>query len=395
MRPEPPTRFQAGIIEKMELQRFLPPSLRIIIRNLGRHPAKAGLTLIGIAFAVAILLTGRYSFDAIDYLIRVQFQTIQREDAMLVFNRPLSSRARYDALRLPGVVISEPFRLVPVRLRFEHRSRRIGIQGIAPEGQLRKLLDKDLRPVRLPAEGLLLTKQLAEVLQARPGDRLTVEVLEGNRPVLEVPLTGIIDELLGVSAYMDIKALNRSMGEGPTVSGSFLTVDPPKEELLFKTLKQTPAAASVAFKRNMLESFEETIAQSHLISTFVLIFFASVIAFGLVYNSARISLSERGHELASLRVLGFTEKEIARILLGEQAILTLLALPVGTALGYLFAWAMSKALETELYRFPLAISGKSVFFSLGITVLAAFISGFFVRRRLGHLDLIAVLKTRE
>ncbi|MEW6185110.1 MAG: FtsX-like permease family protein [Thermodesulfobacteriota bacterium] len=395
MRPEPPTRFQSGFIEKMGLQRFLPPSLRLIIRNLSRHPAKAGLTLIGIAFAVAILLTGRYSFDAIDYLIRVQFQTIQREDAMLVFNRPLSSRARYDTLRLPGVRRSEPFRLVPVRLRFQHRSRRIGLQGIAPEGQLRRLLDKDLRPVPLPVEGLLLTKQLAEALQVHPGDRLTVEVLEGNRPLLEVPLAGIIDELLGISAYMDIKALNRIMGEGPTVSGSFLTVDPPKEEDLFKTLKRTPAAASVAFKRNMLESFEDTIAQSMLISTFVLIFFASVIAFGLVYNSARISLSERGHELASLRVLGFTEKEIARILLGEQAILTCLSLPLGLIIGYFFAWAMSKALETELYRFPVAISGKSVLFSLGVTVLAAFISGLFVRRRLGRLDLIAVLKTRE
>jgi putative ABC transport system permease protein len=395
MRPEAPARFQAGFIEKLGLTGLFPPALRMIFRNLGRHPVKAGLTVLGLVFAVAILLTGRVSFDAVDYLVRIQFQTIQREDALLVFNRPLSSRAGYETRRLPGVLRSEPFRTVPARLRFEHRSRRIAVQGLLPEGQLRRLLDKQLRPVVLPAGGLLLTRQLAESLQVKPGERLTVEVLEGNRPVLEVPLAGIIDELLGVSAYMDLGNLNRIMGEGNTISGAFLTVDPQKEESLFQTLKRTPAAAAVAFKRNMLESFEETIAKSLFISTFVLILFASVIAFGLVYNNARISLSERGHELASLRVLGFTEREIARILLGEQAVLTLLALPLGLAIGYFFSWLMSKALETELYRIPLVISGKSVVFSLEVTVLAAFISGLFVRRRLGRLDLIAVLKTRE
>ena len=131
---------------------------------------------------MAILLVGRYSFDAIDYLIRVQFETIQREDAMLIFNHPLGSGARYDTARLPGVLRVESFRLVPARLRFEHRSRRIGIQGILPNGQLRHLLDKDLQPVKLPSEGLVLTKQLADALQVKPGNFLI-----GRSPGRETP----------------------------------------------------------------------------------------------------------------------------------------------------------------------------------------------------------------
>jgi putative ABC transport system permease protein len=201
--------------------------------------------------------------------------------------------------------------------------------------------------------------------------------------------------LLGISSYMDLKTLNRYLQEAPLVSGAFLTIDPLKENAFFSRIKQIPAIAGVTFRKNMIASFKETIAQSMLISTFILIVFASVIAFGLVYNSARISLSERGHEMASLRVLGFTEREVARILLGEQAFLTLIALPVGLILGYYFSWMMSKALETDLYRFPLVLTKKSILYSLGVTVMAAFISGFFVRRRLKHLDLIAVLKTRE
>ena len=395
MRPEPPARFHPGMIERIGLQRFISPAVRMIIRNLGRNRAKAGFTLLGIAFAVAILLVGRYSFDAVDYLIRVQFETIQREDATLIFNHPLGSRARYDTTHLPGVLSVESFRMVPARLRFEHRSRRIGIQGIMPDGQLRQLLDKDLQPVKLPSEGLLLTRQLADSLRVKAGSSLSVEVLEGERPILAIPVAGIIDELLGISAYMNIKTLNKYMREGPTVSGAFLTVNPLKEQTFFSRIKQTPAVAGVTFRKHMIQSFNETIAQSMLISTFVLIVFASVIAFGLVYNSARISLSERGHEMASLRVLGFTEQEITRILLGEQAFLTLTALPLGLIIGYYLSWLMSKALETELYRFPLVLTGKSVIYSLAVTILAAFISGLFVRRRLRHLDLIAVLKTRE
>ncbi|MBI4768645.1 MAG: ABC transporter permease [Deltaproteobacteria bacterium] len=395
MRPEAPARFHSGLIERIGLQRFLSPALRMIIRNLGRNRAKAGFTLLGIDFAAAILLVGRYSYDAVEYLIKVQFETIQREDAMLIFNHPLGSGARYDTARLPGVLKVESFRLVPARLRFEHRQRRIGIQGILPNGQLRSLLDKDLLPVKLPANGLLLTKQLADALQVKPGYFLSVDVLEGKRPTLTIPVAGIIEELLGISAYMDISALNKYLQEGSSISGAFLTVDPLKETGFYTRIKKTPAVAGVAFRKHMIQSFRDTIAQSMLISTFVLIIFASVIAFGLVYNSARISLSERGHEMASLRVLGFTEQEIARILLGEQAFLTLMALPVGLILGYYFCWLMSKALETELYRFPLVLTGRSVIYSLAVTILAAFISGFFVRRRLRHLDLIAVLKTRE
>jgi putative ABC transport system permease protein len=395
MRPEPPAHFKPGWIERFSLQRFISPALRMILRNLGRNRTKAGFTMLGIAFAVAILLVGRYSFDAVDYLIRVQFETIQREDAMLIFNNPLGSRARFETARLPGVLKVESFRIVPARLHYEHRSRRIGIQGIMPDGRLRHLLDKDLKPTRLPSEGVLLTRQLADSLKVKAGDLLTVEVLEGNRPVLKISVAGIIDELLGISAYMDIRTLNKFMREGSSVSGAFLKVDPLKESSLFSEIKRTPAVGGVAFRKNMIQSFNETIAQSMMISTFTLIVFASVIAFGLVYNSARISLSERGHEMASLRVLGFTEQEIARILLGEQAFLTLLALPVGLVLGYYFCWLMSKALETELYRFPLVLTAKSILFSMGVTVLAAFVSGFFVRRRLKHLDLIAVLKTRE
>jgi putative ABC transport system permease protein len=395
MRPPAPARFRTGWAERLGLSRFFSVSARMILRNLERRPVKAFLSLLGIAWAVAILLLGRYFFDAVDKIMELQFQTVQREDMTVLFSNPLPAGVRYELNHLEGVRKTEPFRAVPVRLRFGHRAKRLGLFGLEPEGELRTLLDKNEKKILLPPEGLVLTSKLAEILGAAPGDTLTLEVLEGERPVRRIVLAGLVDEMVGVSAYMDRTALGRLLREEGTVSGAFLAVDPPAEQALYAELKKTPAVAGVAVRPVMLESFQKSIAESLTVTTTVLILFACVIAVAVVYNSARIALSERGRELASLRVLGFSKKETAFMLLGEQAFLTLLAIPCGLALGYGIAALLSQVMESELYRMPLAISGRSFVFSIATVGAAAFLSALVVVRLLNRLDLVSVLKTGE
>jgi putative ABC transport system permease protein len=395
MRPEPPATFRPGLLERIGLQKLLSPATRMIIRNIERRKWKAAISVLGIALAVAILVVGRYSFDALDYIIDVQFRTAQREDATIIFNNPRASQARFDVTHLPGVLRAETFRTVPVRLRFEHRSKRVAILGVKPDGELRTLLDRSLKKVDLPSEGLMLSTKLAEVLGARPGDTITVEVLEGARPVRQVPVVRLVDEWIGLSAYMDASALNRLMREGETVSGAYLAIDPRFATQFYSLVKRTPAVAGTAFREMMLNSFLETIAKSLTISTTVLIVFACVIAFAMVYNSARVALSERGHELASLRVLGFTQREVTAMLLGEQALLTLAAMPLGFAIGLGICALLAGLMNTELYRMPLIVKGHSYAFAFLIIAAAAALSGALILRRLYSLNLVEVLKTRE
>jgi putative ABC transport system permease protein len=290
---------------------------------------------------------------------------------------------------------SEPYRAVPARLRFEHRSRRVEITGLSPQSELRRLIDVKLRPISLPPVGLVLTAKLAEVLGVAPGDDVTVEVLEGARPVREVRVTGVADELVGVAAYMDVAALNRLLREQGALSGARMAVDAKEAPRLYSRLKGMPAVSGVAIRESILKSFEEILDRSIRVSTLINVLFACVIAFGVVYNSARIALSERGNELASLRVLGFTRREVAVILLGEQGVLTLLAIPLGYALGTAICWLLVTRLSTELYRIPLVLTARTFVFAFLVVALAAAASGFLVARRLNRLDLIAVLKTRE
>ena len=396
MRPEPPAQFRAGVIERMGFHRAVPTSMRIILRNLERRPTKAIFSIFGIALAVALLVVGFFLyFDTIERIIEVQFNEVQREDVSVAFNEPRSSSVKYDLSHLPGVIRVEPYRAVPARVRFQHKSRRTALFGLEPEGDLRRVVAKDFQSVRLPPDGLVLTTKLAEILGVKTGESVTVEVLEGDRPVRDIVVANTVDELTGLSAYMDRHALNRFMRESATSNGAFMMVDSPDIPALYARLKQTPAISAVSIPSVALGNFKDTIAKTINVSTAFLIGFAVIIAFGMVYNGARIALSERGHELASLRVLGFTRREIGFMLLGEQALLTLIAMPAGMALGYGIAGLITVVIDTELIRFPLVVSFKTYALALLVVAASAFLSGYLVQWRLRHLDLIAVLKTRE
>lgn len=395
MRPEAPPTFRPGVIESLGLFRYLHSSGRIIIRNLARRRGKAFFSILGLALAVAILVVGRFMFDAIDWMMEVQFHRAQRQDVSVMFNEPKSTSVLHDLGNLPGVMRVEQFRGVPVRFRHEHRSKRGSIQGMSPEADLRKLVDEQGKISTIPPRGLVLNRKLAEILGVEVGDLLEVEVLEGNRPHEKIPVVRIVDELMGIAAYMSSDALADLLLESKNVSGAWLAVDSLEEDHLNQILKRTPAVGGVSLRRTALESFQKTIAESLSISTFMIVFFACVIAVGMVYNSARIALSERGRELASLRVLGFTRNEVAVMLFGEQAILTLVAIPVGFAIGYALSGVIAHFYDSEIYRIPLVISAKTWSFTFLVILASALFSGALIYRRIRRLDLVEVLKTRE
>ena len=395
MRPAPPAAYRPTIIERLGVQRLLDQPTRMILRNLERQPVRALLTVVGIATSCAILIMGLFFTDAFDHIVRVQYGVAQREDVTVTFVEPTSAAALFELRALRGVHHAEPFRAVPVRLRHEHRSYDTAIEGIPPGAYLRRLLDAELRPVEVPPEGLVLTERLAEILQVRPGDAVTVEVREGRRRTRRVPVAALTQQFVGVAAYMDLAAANRLAGGGQTISGAFLMTDARYADGVTEALRARPRIASIASQDRIIQAFLETSAQSMLTFTYILSLFAGVIAFGVVYNSARIALSERDRELASLRVLGFTRGEVAYILLGELAVLTLLGIPLGFVLGAAAAAGVIEGLQTDLYQIPLILSRQTFALAAVIVLAAALASSALIGRMLTRLDLVGVLKTRE
>lgn len=395
MRPEPPSSFRRMILERCMPRRLLSPAARMILRQLRRRPVRSLFSTVGIALSVAVMVLGNFTADAIDSVIDFQFFGVQRNDVSVMFVEPSSVRTLAELRHVAGVVRVEPFRSVPVRLRSGHRSRRQAVLGLEPGGSLYRPLNESRRPVSLTREGLVLSAKLAELLDVRPGDDLSVEVLEGARPVRQVRVVSLVSDYEGTSAYMELGALNRLMREGPTVSGAFLEVDPVETGRCFSRLKNTPRVASVTVKKAVLDSFRRTIAESLLRMQSFNITFAAIIACGVVYNCSRISFIERSRELATLRVIGFTRAEVSMILLGELSVMTLIGLPVGLMIGTAFAAVTTRFYDTELFRIPLVIYPSTYAMAAAATIVSASLSGLMVRRRIDELDLVSVLKTKE
>jgi putative ABC transport system permease protein len=320
---------------------------------------------------------------------------VQRDDLTVTFTDPAGWGALAELRALPGVRHAEPFRLVPVRLRHGPRSYSTAIRGITPGGDLMRVMDADLRPVALPAEGIVLTDFLARWLGVDVGDRLQVEVLEGSRPLREVAVAATVREYIGVAGYMQLDALNRLMQEGRSLSGAYLAVDSAQLGQLYDRLNGVPRVAGVSARVQEIRNFDRVMRETMLFFTYVATVFAIVIAFGVIYNSARIALTERSHELASLRVLGFTRGEIAYVLLGELALLALLAIPLGLVLGRWMCYYIAHKMQNDLFRVPVILVPQTYAIAAVVVLASAALSGLAVRKRLDQLDLIAVLKTAE
>jgi putative ABC transport system permease protein len=395
MRPEPPPAYRETWVERLGAKRWLSQPARMIVRHIQRRALKSGLTVLGISLACGMILTGLFQRDTVGFMVYLQFGQMQREDLMVAFADPTAYRARFDLHGLPGVTRVEPYRAVPVRLRHGHRDYRTAIRGFEPGGDIQRLLDTQLRPVPLPAEGILLTDFLGGMLDAKVGDRIVVEVLEGSRPTREVVVAGLVNEYLGVSGYMDLAALNRFMREGPTISGAYLSVDNDRQQALLAQLKAMPRVAAVAERMQEIRNFNRTMEETMLFFTYVSTVFAVIIAFGVIYNNAQIALAERGRELASLRVLGFTRAEIAYILLGELALLTLVAIPIGLGLGIWMCDFIASTMQSDLFRVPVVLVPQTYAIAVVVVLVSAVLSGLAVRGRLNQLDLVAVLKQAE
>jgi len=313
----------------------------------------------------------------------------------VAFGAPEPQRTIQDALHMPGVMVAEPFRSVSARIGHLNLSKRLSIVGRPENPELSRVLDPDLRPMSMPESGLILSEALADALRARPGDRVTVDVLEGARPTLDLPVSGLSLGYVGLGAAMEIGALNRLMGEGAMVSGLKLMVDPAESAAFYAAAKAAPRTELVSIAALTVQRFRETLAENITVMITVYVSLAAIIAVGVVYNFSRIVLSEQGRELASLRVLGFTRAEVAGVVFGELAAVVLLAQPLGWLIGYGIGFGMVSAFASDLYRVPFVV-GREVYATASLVVCAAALaSALAVRGRINNLDMIEVLKTRE
>ena len=395
MAPPAPPQYRKLLGGALELTGLVRQSSIIVIRHLTHWPWRTASGIAGMALAVAILVGSLWSFGSIDKMIDITFHRSDRQDATISFTEAKPLSALFGVARLPGVTAAEPFRAVAVKIRHGQRERRVALTGKPAEATLSRVLTEDLVPITMPPDGIVISDALAEALEVRRGENVEIEVLEGRQQTVTAPVSAVVTGYIGLNAFMELAALNRLLGEGAVISGAAIATDSAARDDLFKAVKAAPALSFIALQYAALQKFRETLAQNISIMITVYATLAAIIAFGVVYNFARISLSEQGREMASLRVLGFTKGEVSALLLGELAVVALVAQPIGWLIGYGFAVIMTEGMATELYRVPLVVNREVYAWASLVVLAAALVSGLVVRRRIDRLDMIEVLKTRE
>ncbi len=395
MRPAAPLGFRRSLVETLLPGRAMTVRWMMMLRNVAGRPFRSLLTVVGVAFAVPMMVLGIFWRDAIDQMIDLQFNLIERGNVSITFSHPMDRVIIRDLARLPGVLAVEGQRIVPVRLRAGQHSYLTSVIGLSAADQLRRPHDAALRPIAASPDGVTLTLRLAERLGVKPGDVITVETMEGRRLKRDLPVSATVDETIGMASYMGIDTLNRLTAEGATISAASLYVEPTALSALGRSFKNLPTIESVSMKAYTLSSFLEKIGGLVFVSAGILTVFGGIITVGVVYNSARISLQERAWELASLRVLGFTRGEVAGILFGEFAIEIALAIPIGLFLSHGIIALVARFHSNESFQIPPVIEPRTYLIAAGVVLVAAAASVFVVRRRVDRLDLVAALKTRE
>lgn len=396
MRPPAPAKFKRSVLETIGLWSWLDPNARMIWREVSRRPLRLLLSALGISLALGIVVVARSMWDSMEYLIEVQFHRSMREDLNVAFDQPLDEDALATLAAMEGVLYVEGLRSVPVRFRAGHRHRDSVLHGYPDAPRLRLLVDSDGKYHSAPPDGVLLTRKLGEILDVAPGDRVLAEVREGEWKTTSLTVAGLVDEPFGLAGHMSQSTLSRLLNDTGPINTALLSVHPERHAAVEGKLKDFPRVMNVSSPLDFKRQFGEQSVAIMNVFTMIMTIFASIIAVGVVYNNARVALSARNRDLASLRVLGFTQREIATILFGEQAIQVALAIPMGLVVGKYLAFAMmTSAVDAETYRLPVMVSARTYLYAIAVAVASAFFSAILLQRKLSKLDLIGVLKTRE
>ena len=396
MTPPSPPVYKHSLKFNSHFSRWLDQPTRIALRQIGRWPVRSFFTSFGIALSAGLIIMNVQWTDSLDHLGNVYFYEAQRQDIMVGVPNPVSMRAIHDFENLPGVMHAEPMRFISADFKVGSITHRGAISAIEANSTLQPIYDDANRKImQVPESGLMMSTRLAEKLGVDVGDSIWVETLEGKRKTFSLPVSGVFETFIGLPVFMDIHVLNRLMGESPSFGYANLLVDPAAMNQTFTALKETPKITAVMLRESALNAFKTIVVEHLMVFITMFVTLAGILAFGVVYNSTRIALSERARELATLRVLGFSKGEISYVLLGEVMFLVVFGLPLGCLCGWLLVLSMANAFDTEMFRIPLVIEASTYGLAALLVIVAATLSAAIVRRRVDKLDLIKVLKTRE
>lgn len=397
MRPESPRFAHRVWLERFDaVWRRLTFTGKMILRNISRNSFRAGVNVIGVMVSAGILIVGFFTIDALRYGLRFQFYEMQHQDVKVSFQREHGRDAFYDVTRFAHTRRAEPVLEYPFEIRNGWRKKDIIVTGLPRDAELQRLLSSEGETIDIGETGLVLEEHLSQTLGIGVGDLVTLKPLMGRvTKEREVVVSKVVRQFLGVAAYMNVDALSRLLDEPFVINAALLRLDTGREADLNHELRDVAGIASIVSRTDAYQAVLATLAQSMKIMNVMLVLFAGVIAFAVIYNVTSVSLAERQRELASLRVLGLTVGEVGRIMYVENFVLGAMGLLLGYPFGLAVCRLIIRAYDSDLYRLPFHVETRTYVITALLTSAFVCVANLAVRHKVIALDLVEVLKERE
>jgi putative ABC transport system permease protein len=396
MRPPAPAHFRRGPFERLGLGAIADSGALMVVREIERRPLRTLASATGMAGAIALIIFGHFGIDSLESYLEGTLRREQRQDLSVTFAQPVAPRVVGELARMPGVLTAEGLRAVPVRAHHDQRYRDAVLMGLAPEATLRRLVTRGGgRDIPVPADGVLVTQTLGQILGVSRGDRIDLDVREGSRPTVRPVVAGFVEDSVGLQIYARTNLVAGLEGDLGAVSSALLKVDPLERARVEERLRRSPDVIDITDLAEDTRRLHDMNAAVMDVWTAISVTLAASVIFGVVYNNARIALAMRSRDLATLRVLGMSRREISAILIGSLAVEVAIAVPVGLWLGRMWGEVFMRMADQETFRWAVVVAPRTYVLAAAVAVIAAAASALWVRRSLDKLDLIGVLKTRE
>ena len=395
MRPLAVSPGKKGLLEKClpRLWAFSSFSWKLVLRGIARNRRRFALATLGVILTFALILFAVYFFNVWDLVIASQFGEMENYDYAVTFRQPVSSQVTTEMSSLAPISAIEPFRELPFQVVWGWREQTIMAKALPQSTELYQFKNTAGEQVALPSEGVFLSQGFAKSMGINEGDLIELSSYATQGETFQVPVKAIVNQYLGSGLYLSEEQLARLTGQKGIFSGVVLN-----SSADIKAIFQNMGNIEVIYSGADLVAIFSEYGAMIVASIGFIVFLGGLLGFAILYNTLSVSIAERKRELSALRVLGFSQKEIFRLLVRENIIALLIGIFLGAPLGKAMIVGLMNAIlmgsTGEMFYFPTGISLDSYFFT------AVLVSGFMgltlvvIRRKVYSLDFLEALSNR-
>ncbi len=397
MRSEPPrVSGRIGLERWTWLWRKLDNYWRMSIRTVWRNGWRSFFTMVGVMFAAGMLIIAFFADDSMDYMLTQHFAFEKSYDYLIRFTEPVKEYEILNISRLEGVVKSEPLLEVPVRVSFGVREEDDLLLGMNPGTTLKTVFNEDGDLLAIPQDGVLMNDMTAKKLGVKVGDQVTIEtrMQSGVSQETSLKVLGINHQMIGSGSYVSLKQANQVLRESRIVTAVMLKVDPGKAADIEKELNRMTGVSSIQSRQRELEGFEKQMGYM-IYFVVIMVSFAVILGFAIVYNSSVIGFSERQRELALLKMMGFSDREVGGLLLRETLLQSIPGMLLGLPFGRMMSQWWVAAISTEAFTFPVVVYPRTYIVSAIFGVLFVLAAHWFASRGIRHIEPTELLKNND